>query len=140
MGKRRKSKIMIKISSMVTERKKVSFREIISYWLPPVAYMALIFYMSSKPVPEGLFPEIWNIDKAMHSIEYGILGFLWLRAIKNKKKIQHAASIAFTISFLYGISDEIHQYFVPNRSSSVYDVIADGIGAWVGIWLYTRRV
>jgi len=61
-------------------------------------------------------------------------------ASKNKEEIQHAVIIAFTISFLYGISDEIHQYFVPNRSSSVYDVIADGIGIWAGIWLYLRRV
>ena len=130
---------MIKISNMVIERKRVSLREIVSYWLPPVAYMALIFYMSSKPEPEGILPDVWNIDKAMHFIEYGILGPLWLRAIKTKEEIQHAAIIVFTISFLYGVSDEIHQYFVPNRDSSAYDVIADGLGVWAGIWLYKRR-
>lgn len=114
-------------------------RKVILYYLPPIVYMVLIFYVSSEPL-EGLhLPEIWNIDKAVHFAEYGILGFLWLRAIKSKEGIQKAALIAFVITFLYGISDEIHQYFVPNRNSSIYDAIADGLGAWAGIWIYKNK-
>jgi len=86
---------MTKISSTVTERKRVSFREIISYWLPPVAYMALIFYMSSKFMPAGLLPEVWDIDKVMHFVEYGILGFLWFRAIKTNVWLKNN-SLPFT--------------------------------------------
>ena len=35
----------------------------------------------------------------------------------------------------YGISDETHQYFVPNRDASFFDFIADVVGGSVGIWL-----
>ena len=30
----------------------------------------------------------------------------------------------------YAISDEWHQSFVPNRESSVHDVMADGVGVF----------
>jgi len=35
---------------------------------------------------------------------------------------------------LYGILDEIHQYFVPGRSADVYDALADASGALLGAW------
>lgn len=109
----------------------------LTLWLPPVAYMALIFYMSSRPAPERLLPEIWNIDKVVHFIEYGILGILWFRVLKtvgvNNEQI---IFVSFAIAFLYGISDEMHQYFVPERNASVLDAVADGLGGWTGIWLY----
>ncbi|MBI5048417.1 MAG: VanZ family protein [Deltaproteobacteria bacterium] len=124
----------------IERRKRVRPKEIIFYWLPPIGYMALIFYMSSQPLEEFQLPDVWNIDKVAHFIEYGVLGIIWFRALNtvsvNSKQI---VFVAFAITFLYGISDEIHQHFVPNRNSSIYDAIADGIGAWVGIWLYKRR-
>lgn len=38
--------------------------------------------------------------------------------------------------YLYGITDEIHQLFVPGRSGQVKDVIIDGAGSIVGILVY----
>jgi len=38
--------------------------------------------------------------------------------------------LLFTI--IYGATDEIHQYFVPNRDSDVFDWLADVVGALVG--------
>jgi VanZ family protein len=124
----------------IERRKRVSPKEIIFFWLPPIGYMALIFYMSSQSLEEFQLPDVWNIDKVAHFIEYGVLGILWFRAINVvEESIPKAAIVASLITLAYGISDEIHQYFVPNRSSSIFDVIADGIGAWVGILLYKRR-
>lgn len=40
--------------------------------------------------------------------------------------------LAVLIAFLFGISDEVHQYFVPNRSADVMDVVADVVGATLG--------
>ena len=34
---------------------------------------------------------------------------------------------------MYGFSDEIHQRFVPGRVADVRDLIADTIGALVGV-------
>lgn len=123
---------------MVIEKRMLNWHKLWKYWIPVIAYMALIFYLSSRPMPEEILPEIWNVDKVAHFIEYGVLGFLWSRALKSKQEMPKAALIAFVITFLYAVSDEIHQYFVPNRNASVYDVIADGLGGWLGIWVYRR--
>ncbi|MBI5875471.1 MAG: VanZ family protein [Deltaproteobacteria bacterium] len=111
------------------------FKTCLYQWLPPIAYMALIFYISSQSLRGLPLPK--NTDKIIHFIEFGILGILWFRALKtvgvNNKQI---VFVAFAITFLYGISDEIHQYFVPERDASVFDAVADGLGGWMGIWLY----
>lgn len=40
---------------------------------------------------------------------------------------------SFIFSVLYGVSDELHQYFVPNRLCDLYDVLADAAGAAAGL-------
>jgi VanZ family protein len=49
-------------------------------------------------------------------------------------------SIIFT--FLYGVSDEIHQYFVPGRVFSIFDILANGLGAIAGtlVFYYRKRL
>lgn len=37
--------------------------------------------------------------------------------------------ITVAICFLYAISDEIHQYFVPGRACRVFDVLIDTSGS-----------
>ncbi len=113
---------------------------LLSYITPLVFYMALIFYLSSTPasgMPQG-------IDKGgsdLHVLEYTLLGFLAYRFFANIKSGKRRLIIilaAFAFSLLYGISDEIHQSFVPYRSSSLTDIAADSIGSLIGILLYNR--
>ena len=49
--------------------------------------------------------------------------------------IQKNALISFIISFLYAISDEFHQHFVPGRSPEIRDVLIDSSGSIIGILL-----
>ena len=37
---------------------------------------------------------------------------------------------------LYGISDDIHQYYVPYREADIFDGVADVIGAIIGLLVY----
>ena len=46
------------------------------------------------------------------------------------------ALLSILSASLYGISDEIHQYFVPFREADIFDGIADIIGAICGVWVY----
>jgi len=39
---------------------------------------------------------------------------------------------------VYGITDELHQYFVPSRSAEGLDALADALGSFLGAWLYAR--
>lgn len=101
-----------------------------------LAYAGLIFFLSSQstfPVPKG----IWDFDKVIHFVEYGVLGFLVARAIRPKDPKSNRGVVlsvaAVIVSTLYGASDEFHQYFVPGRSSEGYDVLADAIGSVLGV-------
>ena len=49
------------------------------------------------------------------------------------------ALICGLLAIVYGVSDEWHQSFVPERSADAADVLADAIGALVGgsaVWAW----
>jgi len=90
-------------------------------------YSGLIFILSSIPVKIPYY--FFDPRKlTLHFIEYSILGALSFFAIRKKN-----ISIAFSIA--YGITDEIHQYFVPGRFFDFYDMFADSTGSVFGIML-----
>jgi VanZ family protein len=104
----------------------------LSSWLPPLVYMAVIFYISSLSHP---FPEVTArvSDKVLHTIEYGVLAVLFMRALwREGVSWRDAALAAVVMTSLYGATDEYHQAFVPNRSSTISDWVADSIGATMG--------
>lgn len=97
-------------------------------------YSALIFYLSSKPY---LKPpaEFWSADKFYHFFEYGLYGMLMINFLKDFK-LNRILILSIILGSLYAASDEIHQYFVPNRHASVIDWIFDVIGVYLGTKLY----
>lgn len=115
------------------------------YWVPVVLYAGLIFYLSSRPTVPG--SAIWLLqligDKGVHAVEFGILGILCYRAFRfaaGPRAAQSALLLAVLASTGYGITDEIHQAFVPPREPSIWDVAADGLGAAVAssLWRWLR--
>ena len=113
-----------------------TLRKILSFYLPPIVWGILIFSGSSLPVP-AVSPVYWQdflVHKTGHVIEYGILGILIYRAIKQEKINKKEAIIyAIIMAFFYGITDEFHQSFTPTRTPRLRDVIIDTIGASAGI-------
>ncbi len=72
-----------------------------------------------------------NFDKVAHVFLYFGLGLLLLLVFRNSDNIllrRYAPLVAFAVGMIYGITDEIHQYFVPGRTASMHDLIANGIG------------
>ncbi|MBI5327813.1 MAG: VanZ family protein [Deltaproteobacteria bacterium] len=122
---------------MAAEKRTINIKYILFYWLPAAAYMAFIYYLSSVSYDDLPVPDVWNIDKVIHLLEYAFLAVLWARAINATKKDYRGFTIAaFLITFVYGISDEIHQFFVPGRFFDPFDIAADGLGALAGILVY----
>jgi VanZ family protein len=94
--------------------------------------MSLIFYFSSLERIEVIetLPKFILKDKLLHIIEYSILAILFYRLLNQYEKLQPIALIlAITLSTLYGLTDELHQLFVPGRLFSGLDLFADYIGS-----------
>lgn len=100
------------------------------YWIISFLYMGLIFLFSSFPPPMGP-PSFPFDDKLAHLLAYGLLASLIYFAREKSRATFHPIFIPFLIAFLYGLSDEIHQYFVPGREADVFDALANAVGAFV---------
>ena len=114
-------------------------KKFIKYWLPVLVVAAIIFAVSSLPEPPSAPVALPHLDKILHLLEYTLLSFLVKRALvrKNHKKIKETFLSAITLTTLYGISDEIHQNFVPNRYMSIFDLAFDFLGVMLGQYLYS---
>lgn len=113
-------------------------RRWISALLPVLLYAGLIFALSGQSdLPST---RIW--DKAAHFGEYAILAALLARALYLLSGLGALRSAlgAVLLATAFGITDEIHQYFVPGRDADLLDLVADALGslagsiAWMG-WL-----
>jgi len=106
-------------------------------WLPVAAWCALVFTLSSFPLRVDV-DRVPGGDKTGHLVEYAVLGFLLARALRISRPSLGGAGIAALACLLgaaYGASDEFHQSFVPDRTSSLWDLAADGTGALLGALL-----
>jgi VanZ family protein len=103
-------------------------------WLPPAAVAGAIFYVSSlsrvPAVPVGGF------DKVEHFTAYAVLAFLSCRAFAATGR---DARWGLVLASFYGLSDELHQAWVPGRSSDVFDWVADTAGAAAALTFYLWR-
>jgi VanZ family protein len=100
-------------------------------WAPVLAYMALIFVLSSISHPP---PLPGQTDKGAHAILYAGLGLLFARALTRGWRGVTPRTLLYCVIFgaVYGASDEFHQYFNPPRDAEVLDVVADTIGSGIG--------
>ena len=104
-------------------------------FVPPLALMALIFFFSAQEdLSSGL--GVWDTigRKIIHMTEYGLLWFLWWRALGSG----HPAP-AIVITLLYAVSDEYHQTFVDGRHGSPVDVLIDATGVTIAVLLVRTR-
>lgn len=119
-----------------------------------IIWMLIIFIMSSFNSTQSsnqsnfivdIIANIFNITntstlsiiirKLAHYTEYLILGILVINLNNNKNKGLYLSVI---VCFLYAISDELHQSFVPGRRCQLVDVTIDFIGALTGIFIYKQ--
>lgn len=90
--------------------------------------MAVIFYFSTRQTA-GIIPETvphFIFFKTLHLAEYALLVILIFFAFPKEKT-------AIILSYLYSLSDEIHQTFIPGRSGLFRDTLIDLIGIYLGI-------
>lgn len=104
-------------------------------WTPLLIYMLTIWAVSSME-HVTVVDAVPLKDKTLHAIEYCGMGLLCAHALAHTWpkagwfRIMFAALLA---SVGWGLLDEFHQAFVPNRSADIQDVMADTIGAFAGV-------
>ena len=101
------------------------------YWLLTALYCAGIFALSSRsqvPDPGFSFP---HLDKAAHFVVYA--GLATVVSVGRRRSGNSAGwrGLLFPVFFAlaYGLTDEVHQRFVAQRTFDLLDLAADGAGA-----------
>jgi VanZ family protein len=108
-------------------------------WAPPLALMALIFFFSAQPSLNSGLGWIDHVGrKFVHAGEYGLLCFLWWRALRTVMDRVGALYAAFALAAAYAATDEFHQRFVTGRHSTWVDVLIDSMGAGLAALLVYR--
>lgn len=133
----------------------------IRYFIPAIAWMLFIFYMSHQPATiststSGFFVDMLRslfslsdgyidilqtiIRKGAHMSEYAILAILLYYGFIHYN-IKNTYIVSFIATVLYACSDEFHQLFIPGRSGAILDVGIDSIGVFIGlffVWIFYR--
>lgn len=105
-------------------------------FLPAIAVMVAIFVLShqQKPPTIGSDPELSAIFG--HLVAYGVLALAMLGAFMTAgMSFRQAAFAAIGMSLAFGLTDEVHQRFVPGRHADPWDLLADLVGATVAVGL-----
>ncbi len=90
---------------------------------------------SYEALPVAADSALWHtlIRKGAHFSEYAILGALLCNAIRTYRFSRFWRwAIPIAGSAIYAMSDELHQFFVPDRVCSIVDVGIDTAGAICG--------
>jgi VanZ family protein len=75
-------------------------------------------------------------DSILHFLSFALLA--WLLCLGYKRSFRHPFPIfkIVSLSFLYGLLIELIQKFLPYRSFSLWDLLADGLGIAAGCLLF----
>ena len=124
-------------------------------FIPPLLWMSQIFATSAHSNPADMLPRflvgfLWNttlfgqrlfflLGPLGHAFNFAVLAILLAWAISASEMLSPGKfRLASSLTFLYALSDEIHQIFVPTRTFQIQDLIVDGLGALLGLFLFQR--
>ena len=108
------------------------------FWFPVLLYVTLIFTLSS--IANLKLPDVPGLsDKLAHAGEYGVLGFLLVRALRGTNVMAtslSAALVAVLFGLVIGLADELYQAHVPGRVSDPTDYAVDALGLVISAALF----
>ena len=139
-----------------TERRS----RLIGNWTPVVAWAALITFSSGAPVL-GIGDAIMTFDVRLipddytfipeefryHVGAFGVLAILLYRALQAgpRRFFGYSCLAVLALAIGFGLVDELHQAFVPERTASLVDLGYDSLGAALfllglkaSLFLYSR--
>ncbi len=105
-----------------------------------IAYVALIFFLSSRPYLHPPGPEFHMKDKVAHCLEYGTLGFLLTLVVAAPQMRSRWVTffLVLAIGATIAATDELYQGTVPGRQKDIADWLADVAGMAIASGLVLR--
>ncbi|MFD0587959.1 VanZ family protein [Paenibacillus sp. GCM10027627] len=125
----------------MTGQKETSKARRLLRFVPAIVWMAVIFALSSRtgdevnsalPFFQKLFPGMTSFDWG-HYVSYFILAAAFDYGFGKRSERIRMKAIIVLLCGLYGVTDEIHQYYVGGRMMDIMDVRNDIIGATVWV-------
>ncbi len=111
-----------------------------------ILYAAMIFVLSASSSPPGSEEgkaAIPYFSRIAHTVLYFGFAFCVFHTLEYypEELSVDPYLLTFVVTLLYGISDEIHQYFVPYRTFSVIDIFFDALGGslLLAVMYFVRR-
>jgi VanZ family protein len=104
--------------------------------LPAILWVGVVLFIggrSNVPSVETGLP----LDKVAHFVLYGLLGALATRGWLQQRRPRRVLWVLLAC-VMAGAVDEIHQRWVPNRSSDPIDWLTDVLGIGVAAALVLR--
>ncbi len=120
-------------------------KNFIKYFLPVLLWLLFIFISSYLLRDNSIGRSFAHIDKVVHFFEFGILGFLIVRAIyysSASREMFRAVLFSFGVTVFIAGFDELHQIYVPHRTASLFDFSSDIAGIFTALivfWLIARN-
>jgi VanZ like family len=109
---------------------RMSVNRGLALWLPPLALMALIYFLSAQPdLNSGLGVIDLILRKIVHFATYALLCLLLWRPLRTVTTPGRAILLSFAIASAYAVTDEWHQTFVEGRHGTPVDWLIDSAGA-----------
>jgi VanZ family protein len=115
--------------------------------LLPVIYMASIYLLSSIPghLPDNLMGTLYHWiapgwQNLIHIPLYAGLTFCWIYVLAYFRVTKrNRLLLAFLLTALWGVLDEIHQTLVPGRYGSLSDMALNLSGTAMAVVVYASR-
>jgi VanZ family protein len=110
-------------------------------WLPPLAWMLLIFLLSSQShLPRPAHRVLDQLAQASaHMLLYGVLLVLVWRAMRETWPERRVIPWALLVTLAYAVTDEYHQTFVMQRHGTPVDVALDVAGMLLALGAMRAR-
>lgn len=76
-------------------------------------------------------PQWLPADKVAHGLLFGVQALLIAAPIRQRNL--RVVTLAWVLAVVWGAADEVHQLWVPGRTSDPWDWFADGLGAAIAL-------
>lgn len=144
----------------VRTKKMPSRAFLIASWAFVALMLVLIFFMSSRSgemlntgsgiisivrdaliaASTSLFGHPVDVSPIGHFAEFFLLGLALANALRLSLPSRKATMCAILIASAYGVTDELHQIFVPGRTCDPMDWLVDTIAAALAAALFALIV